>query len=457
MEDDEIEAESRSDSRAGAEDSNGEAAGRKPKLSRKNIFTLVSAASVNFSSMICYSILGPFFPTEAEKKGVNQTVTGLIFGCYALCTLLGSLVLGKYIVQIGAKFMLCAGLFLSGGCTVLFGLLDRVPHGVPFILMCFIVRSIDAVGFAAAMTSSFAIIAKAFPNNIATVLGILEIFTGLGLVLGPPLGGFLYQSFGYEIPFIVLGFVLILMVPLNIYVLPSYDATPSKDSFWRLFTLPKISLLCFLIFSMSSCFGFLDPTMSLFVIEKFHLPTGYVGLVFLVLALFNSLSSPLLGIVSDKMPNTRRWLMVIGGITAALGYCFLGPAPFLHLKSQLWLFVFMLALTGFSIGMTCIPTLPEVVKCAYENGFEDDLSTLGLVSGLYGAVWSFGTFFGPTVGGFLVEKFNFEWAAAAQGGLIFISVLFLGIYYFVEPCFRRPATTSVEENEERAPLLSNHI
>lgn len=49
-------------------------------------------------------------------------------------------------------------------------LLDRCPGMIDFIVLCFIVRSIDAVGFSAAMTSSFAIIAKVFPNNIATVV-----------------------------------------------------------------------------------------------------------------------------------------------------------------------------------------------------------------------------------------------------------------------------------------------
>lgn len=49
-------------------------------------------------------------------------------------------------------------------------LLNRVPAGAPFITLCFFVRSIDAVGFAAAMTSSFAVTAKIFPNNVATVL-----------------------------------------------------------------------------------------------------------------------------------------------------------------------------------------------------------------------------------------------------------------------------------------------
>lgn len=94
-------------------------------------------------------------PTQAVKKGASQTVVGLIFGCYAVSNLIGSLLLGKYvsilyyffllsdhficsvmcctrvtdshslslhqIVQIGAKFMLVTGLFVSSVCTILFG------------------------------------------------------------------------------------------------------------------------------------------------------------------------------------------------------------------------------------------------------------------------------------------------------------------------------------------------
>lgn len=54
----------------------------------------------------------------------------------------------------------------------------------------------------------------------------MEIFTGLGLILGPPIGGWLYQAFGYEIPFIVLGGLFFLMVPFNIWLLPSQGTTP---------------------------------------------------------------------------------------------------------------------------------------------------------------------------------------------------------------------------------------
>lgn len=104
----------------------------------------------------------------------------MIFGCYALFDLLASLVFGKYLVQIGAKFMFVAGMFVSGGVTILFGVLDKVPEGPIFIAMCFLVRMADAVSFAAAITASFSILAKAFPNSVATVLTLIQANTHSG-------------------------------------------------------------------------------------------------------------------------------------------------------------------------------------------------------------------------------------------------------------------------------------
>uniref|UniRef100_A0A672GAC1 Major facilitator superfamily (MFS) profile domain-containing protein n=1 Tax=Salarias fasciatus TaxID=181472 RepID=A0A672GAC1_SALFA len=392
------------------------------RMSRRQTLTLVSMASVNFSSMICYSILGPFFPSEALKKGASQTVVGLIFGCYAVCNLLGSLILGRYIVQIGAKFMLVAGLFVSSGCTILFGLLDRVPAGPAFIGLCFVVRSVDAVGFAAAMTSTFAMTAKMFPDNVATVLGSLEIFTGLGLILGPPVGGWFYQSFGYEVPFLLLGALLLLMVPFNVYVLPSIEADPCRDSFLRLLGRGRILLVCYVVFTLSAGLGFLDATLSLFAIQTFQLSSGLVGVVMLGLSLPYCLASPLMGVVTDRFPTSRIPLMVAGGGVTALSFCLLGPAPFLHVTSELWLLVLALGLIGFSLGMTAIPTFPEIITCAYEDGFQEGLSTLGMVSGLFGAVWSLGMFYGPVVGGLLTQNLSFQWAAAVQGALALLGV-----------------------------------
>ncbi|XP_009079383.1 PREDICTED: MFS-type transporter SLC18B1, partial [Acanthisitta chloris] len=440
-------------------DGESEALSEQPRrLTREQLFTMAATASINFSSMICYSILGPFFPSEAEKKGASNTVVGLIFGCFAVFDFSASLILGNYLTHIGAKFMFVAGMFVSGCVTILFGMLDKVPSGPMFIGLCFLVRAVDAIGFAAAMTASFSILAKAFPNNIATVLGSLEIFTGLGLVLGPPLGGFLYQSFGYEVPFITLGCIVLAMVPVNMCILPDYDSIPGKESFWKLILLPKVVVLCLTIFSLSACLGFLDPTLSLFVLNKFKLPTGYVGLVFLGLAVSYSVSSPLLGLVSDKLPYIRKWLLIFGGLMTGLCFFLLGPAPILHIESQLWMFVLVLVLIGFSLGMSAIPVFPEVLQCAYENGFEEGLSLLGLVSGLFNAMWSLGGFAGPILGGFLNEKLGFEWASAIQGGWALLSGIAAGIFYIIE-AKRKSSSSSLqnppENNEERTHLMGS--
>ncbi|XP_037602676.1 MFS-type transporter SLC18B1 isoform X2 [Sebastes umbrosus] len=426
-----------------------------PRMTRQQTLTLISMASVNFSSMICYSILGPFFPNEAVKKGASQTVIGLIFGCYAVCNLIGSLIMGKYIVQIGAKFMLVMGLFVSSGCTIMFGLLNRVPAGPPFIILCFVVRSIDALGFAGAMTSSFALTAKIFPNNVATVLGSLEIFTGLGLILGPPVGGWFYQSFGYEVPFMLLGCFLLIMVPFNIYILPNIESDPSKDSFFRLLSKVKIVLICYVIFTLSSGLGFLDATLSLFAMERFGLTSGYVGLIMLGLSLPYCLASPLMGYITDKYPSIRPWFMVIGGTATAIAFCMLGPVPFLHIPSHLWLLILMLGVIGFSLGMTAIPTFPEIITCAYEQGFEEGLSTLGMVSGLFGAFWSIGMFYGPTVGGLITQHLSFEWAAAVQGGLALLGAFLLAVYYLCNPPQRQQSVREdSQRTDESTPLLT---
>ncbi|KAF6116141.1 solute carrier family 18 member B1 [Phyllostomus discolor] len=444
-------------SRAPGGDDPTESAREAPnRLSREQIFALISAASINLGSMMYYSILGPFFPKEAEKKGASNTVIGMIFGCYALFELLASLLFGKYLVHIGAKFMFVAGMFVSGGVTVLFGVLDQVPEGPIYIALCFLVRIIDAISFAAAITASSSILTKTFPNNVATVLGSLEIFSGLGLVLGPPLGGFLYQSFGYEVPFISLGCIILLMVPLNMYILPNYESDPSEHSFWKLISLPKVALISFVINSLSACFGFLDPTLSLFVLKKFNLPAGYVGLVFLGLALSYAISSPLFGLLSDKMPHLRKWFLVFGNLITAGCYMLLGPVPVLPIKSQLWLLVLVLVINGVSAGMSVIPTFPEILSCAYENGFEEGLSTLALVSGLFGAMWSVGAFVGPTLGGLLYEKIGFEWAAAVQGLWALTSGLVMGLFYLLEYSRRRRRSklqNTLGTEEERSTLL----
>ena len=125
---------------------------------------------------------------------------------------------------------------------MLFGVLDRIPSGKLFIGISIVVRSVEAVGNSGFLTGKhilhilkiersylkrilpfsaiFSMIAKEFPDRVATMFATLEAFFGLGLIFGPSIGGILYQAGGYTLPFVVLGSILICVACVTFFVLP---------------------------------------------------------------------------------------------------------------------------------------------------------------------------------------------------------------------------------------------
>lgn len=51
----------------------------------------------------------------------------------------------------------------------------------------------------------------------------METFFGLGLIVGPTLGGALYDYGGYTLPFAVLGSALFLAALMSCFALPNYN------------------------------------------------------------------------------------------------------------------------------------------------------------------------------------------------------------------------------------------
>lgn len=99
-----------------------------------------------------------------------------------------------------------------------------------FISLAFTIRIIEALGNAAFLTASFAIIAKEFPNNVSVTFASLETFFGLGLIVGPMVGGFLYSLGGYYLPFVTLGLLLFLTAIITMCILPKHDGSVQQES-----------------------------------------------------------------------------------------------------------------------------------------------------------------------------------------------------------------------------------
>ena len=103
--------------------------------------------------------------------------------------------IGPRLHRWGAKRTFHLGIFITGSCAILFGLLDVVQGRAWFIGLSLLVRAVEAVGNSCFLTSAFSIIANEFPDRVGSMFAILETFFGLGLILGPTIGGALYQVY----------------------------------------------------------------------------------------------------------------------------------------------------------------------------------------------------------------------------------------------------------------------
>jgi hypothetical protein len=73
-------------------------------------------------------------------------------------------------------------------------------------------RVLQGLGVALSQTCLFAMLADLWPEDTGKVMGAAELAGGLSYALGPPTGGFLFQTGGFVMPFVIQGFLPLFFV-----------------------------------------------------------------------------------------------------------------------------------------------------------------------------------------------------------------------------------------------------
>ncbi|XP_059154912.1 MFS-type transporter SLC18B1-like isoform X2 [Physella acuta] len=408
------------------------------QLSHRNKIVLALLSLANFFVGCGFSLLAPFFPQEAEKKGVSTTVIGLIFSMFQLVIFVSSPVYGNFLTRLGPKFLFVSGILVGGTCAILFGTLHWCPSGLPFIIICFACRSVEALGLSAFITSSFAIISNEFPNHVATVFGLLETASGIGLMAGPALGGVLYEAGGFGLPFYVIGSLILITGAVIYFFLPEYTEIKHQRQSKVIYLL-KSPMIWFA--SMSMIAGgigivFLDPTFADHL-QQFDLSTVLIGLIFVIAPGLYGILSPLWGYISDTTKLDGP-LIILGNFMCGVGFLFIGPSPFItFLPSKLWIIIIGLILVGSFFGTIVVPAMKCLLTGAIEIGFENNLDTYGIVAGLFNAVFSIGAFTGPMMAGALVDKIGFNYGTTVVSGINFFVMLSCSAYFLIRRLTRK--------------------
>ncbi|XP_066286968.1 MFS-type transporter SLC18B1-like isoform X2 [Branchiostoma lanceolatum] len=334
-------------------------------------------------------------------------------------------------------------------------------EGTTFVVFCFLIRTMEALGVSAYFTAGTAILTHAFPNSAAKVMGILEVFSGLGLMAGPPIGGLLYGVGGFKMPFLVVGGMMLCCGGVVWILVPQQDdkqerkkKTASLLSFLR---IPTIALTCGLTVVMSCSISFLDPIYQPYLSDQFEMSPTDVGLVFLLWSGVYAVTAPAFGFFADIQIASR--FMITGGmVVLTVSVLMIAPSPllsdYLHiLPVKEWVTIVGCVVMSLACGPAFSSIFNEMLWAASDAGIEDNFATYGMVSGLYNAGYSVGEFVGPIASSVLAEKFGFPWATTVFGGFTLFYTIVLVIFYLWDYMYfmhskRRHTALSTEEDRE---------
>jgi MFS transporter, DHA1 family, solute carrier family 18 (vesicular amine transporter), member 1/2 len=358
------------------------------RRSRALAVALVSFAA--FTDLVAYSIAVPVLPDLSRRLGASPTMIGLLFAAFGV-TLLGvSIPIGAVSDRTGRKVPIVGGLVLLAVSTVLFAFAETLPA-------LFAARLAQGAADAVTWVVGFALIADLYgPSERGRVMGFVMSGTSFGLMIGPSLGGWLYETGGMKLPFLTVA-ALAMAAAIGFLWLrpPEVHAAREAVPLGQLLRVRAVAICALTVAVAASTVAMLEPAVSLWLSGDLGLGPSRVGIVFGVAAVAAAALHPVFGRLSDRW--TGRRLTMIGLVLTALMMPVVSRAS--SFPSAIALYVLM----GCALALVVTPSLAFMAEATSSAGVE----SFGVSYGVYNFAWGLGLLVGPAIGGFLFEQLGF--------------------------------------------------
>src|SRR5437763_1816113 len=160
--------------------------------SRAVAVVLVTFAA--FTDIVAYSIAVPVLPHLSRQLGASPTMIGLLFASFGVTLLTVSMPMGAVSDRIGRKPPMIGGLVALAAATLLFAFADSLPW-------LFAARLVQGAADAVTWVVGFALLADLYgPSERGRVTGIVMSGASFAFMVGPSIGGWLYQIDGMRLP-----------------------------------------------------------------------------------------------------------------------------------------------------------------------------------------------------------------------------------------------------------------
>ena len=348
--------------------------------------------------MLLYYLLVPLLPRYARDLHLNQMEVGILFGSYAVALLLATFPVAALTDRYGRRRTMLWGLAGLMITTLVFAVSKQY-----WLLV--LARFLQGIAGAATWLPGMALLADHFPSESrGKAMGTAFAAANLGVLIGPPLSGFLDQHAGPSAPFL-LGAVLVgLDAAGRAFLLPEVEPERGpRLPFRQLLSNPTIRVFAGAM-AMGSClWALLESTLPLDLDRRLGLSPSQIGLCFAAAALAHTFTSPLMGQLSDRIGRVKVLRM---GLVLTL---VLMPLPVLLPRP--WMVVVAMMGLGSAASFIMSPCSPAVADQVERQGSQSFASAFSILNLAY----SVGMMVGPLVGGALVQGLGLPLALALSG------------------------------------------
>lgn len=340
-----------------------------------------------FLVMVGFGIIIPIMPFFLTSLGGNASVLGLFMATYSLMHLLFAPFWGRLSDRIGRRPVILIGLSGYGITFILFGFTDQLG-------MMFAVRILSGAISSATLPTALAYVADITEEDERSQgIGLMTAAMGLGMIIGPALGGWLGQQ-QFSLPFFVAGGLALIIWPFAFLYLPETLTTAKSipQNITPNTTTTELNSSLFLLFMLILILNFsttmFEATFVYFAARRAAFGPKEIGLLFTVLGIIAVIiQGGLIGRLSKRF----------GDMNLMKGGLLISAAGLILILFSFDMVSLLLTSAIYHIGTSLIGPSSSSLVTQYSK------QNLGTSLGIMQSFGSLGRIAGPVTGGILYE------------------------------------------------------
>jgi DHA1 family multidrug resistance protein-like MFS transporter len=402
------------------------------KNNRRNIFILSLTLAV---IMLGFGMIIPVFPFYIESMGASGRELGLLTSISPFMQLFMAPVWGAVSDRTGRRPVLVMGVLGYGISMLLFGLATE-------LWMLFVARAVGGVLSAATLPSTYAYIGDSTSEeDRGSGIGILGAAVGLGMILGPGLGGWLAAGSLSTPFFITAGLSLVTLLLIVLFLPESLPAQARQQS--KIEVKPSvqirqlvnalqspIGILLFMAFLVSFGLTNFQAIFGLYALKAYGYDSQLVGWILTAVAIVSTVTQGVLtGPLSKRLGEAT--LIKITLLASSAGFVALLLAnsfPAVLLTTSL-----------FTVPNALLR--PAVISLTSKHAD----TRQGIAMGLNGSFTSLGRIVGPIWAGF---AFDLNYHSPYVSGAVIMFVGFLVSLVWISQGTRQIASTGMQASAD---------